>query len=67
MIKKQDKQDFIDFLLSSNDSFTILLPSFQTPSYFEPMIMELLAQTPQTDPLILFNTLYVIPFFVDFP
>ena len=60
MLKNQNKQEFIDFLLSSNESFLALLPSFQTPSNFEPLIMEILSQTPQTDPLILFNILHVI-------
>lgn len=60
MSKPHPKQLFIDFLLSSHEVFTSLLPSFQNPSLFEPIILELLAQTPQTDPLILFNIIYVL-------
>jgi len=53
------KHEFLNFLLSSQDKYCENEPFFQNSSTIEPLIIDIFDQTPQGDPLILFNLLYV--------
>lgn len=54
------KSSFIEFLLSSNEEYITQEPFFKGKfPFIEPIILELLEQISQIDPLIIFNVLYV--------